>query len=60
MKKFFNYLRNKQLDFQSYVFWFVALLNLFTEKFWPFAFAAIIFTGLQDILDELRKANNNE
>jgi len=40
---------------QSNLFWVIALFNLSTDKFWLFAIPAIVFRGLQIIIDELRK-----
>jgi uncharacterized membrane protein YvlD (DUF360 family) len=55
-----HYLSKNQFRIQSIVFWFVAFMHFSTDKFWYFATAAIIFTGIQDILEELRKSNKQE
>jgi len=48
-----------QLALQSIIFWVAALTHITKDKFWFFAIPAIIFGGLQSILDQLRINNNN-
>lgn len=59
MKRIFTYLRNNALQFQQFVFLIMAIVNIGSSRFWPFLAASVLFAGLQDILDELRKSNNN-
>ena len=58
--KILRYLSKNQFSLQSIIFWIVAITHLSTERFWYFATAAIIFSGIQDILEELRKSNKQE
>lgn len=58
--KILRYLNKNQFSLQSIIFWIVAIPHFSTEKFWYFATAAIIFSGIQDILEELRKSNKQE
>lgn len=60
MMKILRYLSKNQFSIQSIIFWIVAITHFSTEKFWYFATAAIIFSGIQDILEELRKSNKQE
>lgn len=60
MMKILRYLSKNQFSLQSIIFWIVAITHFSTEKFWYFATAAIIFSGIQDILEELRKSNKQE
>lgn len=53
--KMLKHLNVKQMGVQSNLFWLIAFFNLSTDKFWMFAIPAIIFRGLQIIIDELRK-----
>lgn len=64
-----KFISKNQMSIQSIIFWIVAISNKiriaaiahFSEdKFWYFATAAIIFSGLGDILTELRKSNKSE
>ena len=48
-----------QLALQSIIFWVAAITHISKDKFWFFAIPAIIFGGLQSILDQLRIKNNN-
>lgn len=60
MKRFLTILRNNQYSIQSMILWVAALLNLSSVEFWFFAIPAIALGGLQDIIDELRKLNNDK
>jgi len=63
MNKFLSALKwvNKnQFSIQSTIFWVAAVSYFSTDKFWYFATAAIIFSGIADILEELRKSNKQE
>lgn len=60
MIKILRYLSKNQFRLQSIIFWFFAFMHSSTDKFWYFAFAALIFDGIQDILEELRKSNKQE
>jgi hypothetical protein len=53
--RFLSHLNKRQMGVQSNLFWVIALFNLSTDKFWLFAIPAIVFRGLQIIIDELRK-----
>lgn len=57
--KILQYLSKNQFSLQSIIFWIVAITHISTERFWYFATAAIIFSGTQDILKELRILNKN-
>lgn len=59
MKKVAGFFERNQFAFQSIVFWFVALLNFGSNKFWWFATVAIGWTAVDRILAELRKLNQN-
>lgn len=58
--KLFNFLKQEQMSLQSILLWIVAILNWSSDTFWFFAIAAILFGGVQDILNELRKLNNQK
>lgn len=58
--KILRYLSKNQFSLQSIIFWIFAITHFSTEKFWYFAATAIIFNGIQDILEELRKSNKQE
>jgi hypothetical protein len=60
MKRFISLLRYNQYNIQSMILWVAALLNLNSVEFWFFAIPAIALGGLQDIINELRKLNNNK
>lgn len=68
MKKFFmsilKFNSKRILGIQSNLLLIVAIFELFQEshdnKFWFFLIASVLFGGMQDILDELRKSNNNK
>jgi hypothetical protein len=49
-----------QMSIQSTIFWIVAIMNIGSDRFWLFAVPAIIFSGLGDIIEELRKSNKAE
>ena len=53
--KFLTYMLNNQMGVQSNIFWLVALFKINTDQFWTFAVPAILFRGLQMIIDELKK-----
>ena len=53
--KFLTYMLNNQMGVQSNIFWLVALFKINTDQFWTFAVSAILFRGLQMIIDELKK-----
>jgi hypothetical protein len=59
MTRFFTFLRKNALQFQQIVFLIMAIVNIGSSLFWAFLGASALFAGLQDILDELRKTNNN-
>lgn len=59
MKKIFRFLVTNQLAVQSWLLWALALINIMNYSFWLFAIPAIIISGMQDILDGIRKLNNN-
>jgi hypothetical protein len=60
MKKILRYLNEKQLRVQSVVLWGIALFNFTSPTFWVFAIPAISASGMQDILEEIRKLTNND
>lgn len=63
MSKFLSALKwanRNQFSVQSIIFWIVALSHFSTEKFWYFAIPAILFSGINDILQELRKSNKEQ
>jgi hypothetical protein len=49
-----------QMSIQSTIFWIVAIMNFSSDRFWLFAVPAIIFSGLGDIIEELRKSNTEQ
>ena len=53
--KFLTYMLNNQMGVQSNIFWLVALFKINTDQFWRFAVPAVLFRGLQMIIDELKK-----
>ena len=55
--KVLTYLNRRQAAAQSTILWFVAILNFGSADFWFFAIPAIILSGIQAIVDELRKNN---
>lgn len=55
-----KWISKNQFNIQSFIFWIVAISNFSTEKFWYFAIPAILFGGIDDILKELRKSNNEQ
>ena len=55
MKKFLSFLGKYQLRLQATFLWLIALFNFASEAFWFFAIPAIIASGMQDILDEIRE-----
>jgi hypothetical protein len=55
MKKFLSFLGKYQLRLQATILWLIALFNFMSESFWFFAIPAIIASGIQDILDEIRQ-----
>lgn len=60
MKKILRYLNEKQLRVQGLILWGIALFNFTSPAFWVFAIPAIIASGMQDILDEIRKLTNHD
>jgi hypothetical protein len=50
-----DHMNKRQMGVQSNLFWLIAFFNLSTDKFWMFAIPAIVFRGLQIVIDELRK-----
>jgi hypothetical protein len=60
MKKILSFLGNQQLRLQGTFLWLLALINITTDSFWFFAVPAIIALGMQDILEEVRKLNQND
>ena len=60
ISKAFSYVSKHQMAIQSIILWIVALSNFGTGYFWLFAIAAITFSGLSDILNELRILNKNQ
>ena len=52
--KLISLISRNSLQFQSIIFWIAAIYNVGSDKFWFFAIYAILFSGLQDILDELK------
>lgn len=60
MKKILKYSRENQLWIQGLILWGVALFNYLSPLFWVFVIPAIIATGMQEILDELRKLTKND
>lgn len=55
---FFRFSRNYQYTIQSIIFWIVALFNCGSNDFWFFAIPAIIFSGIQEIIDTLKERTN--
>lgn len=49
-----------QMSIQSTIFWIVAIMNIGSDRFWLFAIPAIIFSGLGEIIEELRKSNTEQ
>jgi len=49
-----------QMPIQATILWIVAIMNLWTDRFWLFAIPAIIISGIGDILTELRKSNSTD
>jgi hypothetical protein len=60
MKKILSYVGKHQLKLQGFVLWLIAFTNVMNDAFWLFAIPAVIATGMQDILDEVRKINQND
>jgi hypothetical protein len=60
MKKILKYSRENQLWIQGLILWGIALSNYSSLLFWVFVIPAIIATGMQEILDEIRKLTNND
>lgn len=58
--KILKFISKNQMSFQSIIFWIVAIAHFSEDKFWYFATAAIIFSGIGDILTELRKSNTEQ
>ena len=56
---FLSFCGKRQMIIQSSILWVLALFNLFTDQFWLFAIPAIILSGMEDIITELRKLNSN-
>ena len=59
MEKIFNFVSKKQLAIQSIILWVLAIANCGSNQFWMFAIPAIIISGMQDILNELRNKKEN-
>ena len=57
---FLNFTNKNQMSLQSIIFWIVAIMNIGSDRFWLFAIPAIIFSGLGDIIEELRKSNTEQ
>lgn len=57
---FVKFISKHQMRINSMIFCIVAIDYFNTEKFWYFIVPAIFFSGISDILDELRKQNNNK
>lgn len=55
-----HYIIKNQFNIQSIIFWIVAITHNSTDMSWYFATAAIIFNGINHILEELRKLNKQE
>jgi len=55
--KVLTYLNRRQAAAQSTILWVLAILNFGSQDFWFFAIPAIILSGIQAIVDELRKNN---
>lgn len=55
---FLRFSRNYQYTIQSIIFWIVAILNIGSSDFWFFAIPAIIFSGIQEIIDTLKERTN--
>jgi len=49
-----TYTLHNQMGLQSNIFWIIALFKLKTPDFWNFAIPAILFRGIQLIIDELK------
>jgi|TARA_B110000879_G_scaffold122911_1_gene162665 hypothetical protein len=47
------------LTLQSIIFWIAAIVHVGQDRFWFFAIPAIVFSGLQSIVDELKTINKN-
>ena len=58
--KILKFISKNQMSIQSIIFFIVAITHFSEDKFWYFAAAAIIFSGLDDILKEIRKSNKSE
>jgi hypothetical protein len=60
MKKTIAFLSRNYFPIQGIVLWATALFHILEFTFWYFAVAAIIVSGLGELLSELRKLNENE
>jgi len=60
MINFIKYLTKYQLRLQGILLWVVAFYFINSNTFWLFAIPGILATGLQDILDEVRKISNKD
>lgn len=49
-----KYIYENYLGVKSTIFWIAAIINIDNERFWNFASAAIVFSGLQTIITILR------
>lgn len=45
---------------QSIIYWIIAIFKINTDSFWFFAVAAVVFQGLQEIIDILRSIKLNQ
>lgn len=59
MKNLTSLFNKNQFKFQSVVFWFAAILNIGSDRFWMFAIAGIAWSAVDSILSELRTLNEN-
>ena len=56
-RSFINVLGSQQMRLQSIIFWFIAIMYIGSKDFWMFAISAIIFGGIQEIVDVLKESN---
>jgi len=60
MKSIFNFLNTRYFLVQALIFISVSLVNFSDfNKFWAFSFASLISFGLDQIINELKRINQN-
>ena len=60
LKTIKEYITNNAIGLQSTLFLIFALISFTLDsdnKFWMFIIASIVFSGIQSIIDELKKLN---